>query len=272
MNNRIGIWWLLVVVLAVSACHRPRHTKSQKDSMVLRDSAQSTADSANLNMERLKLDTFDFQYLTTKSKFSFKNRKQDLDNVTVNMRVSKDSLIWLSVSGVGLEVARGLISRDSIVFLDKIHKEYFNVTYAELSEKYQFQLSYGLLQSVIVGDLPFPVDSAVSVSRQEGQYVFSQVIDRIVSQNFVGIENRKLLGMKAVENASNNTFTIQYKDFEKVDGMLFPFESSLNLDVRSPQDQQNYQTQVGLRHNKVEVTNESPGFPFSIPSSYKRKR
>jgi hypothetical protein len=73
----------------------------------------------------------------------------------VNIRMKKDSIIWLSVTGVGLEVARGIITPDSIVFMDKIHKDYFVFNYEQLSKQYNFDLNFALLQSVIIGNLPF---------------------------------------------------------------------------------------------------------------------
>jgi hypothetical protein len=37
-------------------------------------------------------------------------------------------------------------------------------------------------------------------------------------------------------------------------------------------EQQKLETTMRLKHSKVELLNQSPGFPFNVPSSYKRKR
>ncbi|WP_025765237.1 DUF4292 domain-containing protein [Dyadobacter tibetensis] len=277
MNNNISLWLLALCMIGLSSCHRQRNNKklshlSTDSTQVLRPSDSTAKAGVSLAESSLQIEEVEFRYLTTKSKFSFKSRKQDLENVTVNLRVSKDSLIWMSVSGVGLEVARGLMSQDSIFFLDKLHKEYFKVSYAQLSEQYQFQLNFSLLQSILVGDLPFPLDTAARVRTEADFYVLTQAVNRIFSENFIAMSNRKLTRLLAVENKSENTFSVRYQDFKEVGTDLFPYESVLQLDARSPKDGQFYQTQIGIKHLRVEMPSESPGFPFSIPASYKAKR
>ncbi len=213
-----------------------------------------------------------FDYLLTKSKFSFRSSTQDFDNTNVNIRIKKDSLIWLSVTGVGFEVARGLITPDSIVFVDKFHKEYFVFTYAQLSKQYNFDLNFKLLQSIIIGNLPFAPAAESKYYKENEFVVLHQENTRIVLDNYIDEKNLKLQKLKAVEVPTKNTFVLNYEDFRDVSGSLFPFGSLINLDVQSQKDKQFYQTMMRIKHNKVELTGKNPGFPFSIPSSYTRKR
>lgn len=279
MNNKI-LLWLLVIVTSLSSCHKQRISANTKlpvkDSLVVNETLDSVKiDSAKPEKSALvplKIQEFAFDYLTAKSKFSFKSNAQDFDNTNVNIRIKKDSVIWISVTGVGFEIARGLITPDSIVFMDKFHKDYFVFNYEQLSKQYNFDLNFALLQSIIIGNLPFPPNENDAVARENDFFLLKQTFSRLNIDNYIGVSNLKLTRLKALEMPTNNTFNIEYEDFKEVKPFLFPFESFIKLDVRSPKDQKIYNTTMHIKHSKVEIVAQNPGFPFSVPSSYTRKR
>lgn len=287
--------WLLMLwgLLGTTSCHKPRTQKSSQQEQTAatptntpsadtsRTSAatpirtdsvgsRSTTEEEGIRPD-FRVEEIDFDYLTAKSKFSFKNRKQDIDNANVNIRIRKDSLIWFSVTGVGFEVARGLITPEKIVFMDKFHKEYYEFSYEELSVRFNFDLSYPLLQSLIVGNLPVPRRPNQKLRREKDLLLLRQDAGRIMIDNYIGEKNRKLKRLQAVEQPTKNSLTLDYEDFTELNNYLFPYTSLLTLDVRSQQDQQYYQTVIRIKHSKVDLTESNPGFPFTIPDSYKKK-
>ena len=165
MSSKITVGLVAISLMWFTACHKPRSSKSvsqkpdsdttlitrgpePKDTIAADTVATDTiavVPDAGEPMPVVKVAEVDFDYLTAKSKFSFKSAKQDFDNTNVNIRMKKDSIIWLSVTGVGLEVARGIITRDSIVFMDKIHRDYYVFKYDQLSKQYNFDLNFDLL-------------------------------------------------------------------------------------------------------------------------------
>ncbi|SEJ83075.1 protein of unknown function [Dyadobacter sp. SG02] len=290
MSSKITVGLVAMSLIWFTACHKPRSSKSvsknpdidttlitrspeAKDSIVKDTTAASAAvvPEAGEAMPVVKVNEVDFQYLTAKSKFSFKSAKQDFDNTNVNIRMKKDSIIWLSVTGVGLEVARGIITRDSIVFMDKIHRDYFVFNYEQLSKQYNFDLNFDLLQSVIIGNMPFEMQEDGRFVKENDFYILKQAVDRLEVDNYIAEKNQKLSRLKATEVPTQNTFTLDYEDFRQVGQFLFPFTSLINLNVLS-KEQQKRETTMRLKHSKVELVNQSPGFPFNVPSSYKRKR
>jgi hypothetical protein len=291
MSSKISVGLVAISLMWFTACHKPRSSKSvsqkpdidttlitrgpePKDTIATDTAAADTVavvPDAGEPMPVVKVAEVDFDYLTAKSKFSFKSAKQDFDNTNVNIRMKKDSIIWLSVTGVGLEVARGIITRDSIVFMDKIHRDYFVFNYDQLSKQYNFDLNFDLLQSVIIGNMPFEMQENGRFVKENDFYVLKQAVDRLEVDNYIAEKNQKLSRLKATEVPTQNTFTLDYEDFRAVGGFLFPFISHINLNVLS-KEQQKLETTMRLRHSKVELVNQSPGFPFNVPSSYKRKR
>lgn len=292
MSSKITVGLVAMSLIWFTACHKPRSSQSPaKDTTLITRSPESkdsiarnsapvdttlvdTAAAAVVpgeSMPEVKVNEVDFDYLTAKSKFSFKSAKQDFDNTNVNIRMKKDSIIWLSVTGVGLEVARGIITRDSIVFMDKIHRDYFVFNYEQLSKQYNFDLNFDLLQSVIVGNMPFEKQEEGRFVKENDFYILKQLVDRLEVDNYIAEKNQKLSRLKATEVPTQNTFTLDYEDFREVGTFLFPFMSHINLNVLS-KEQQKLETTMRLKHSKVELVNQSPGFPFNVPSSYKRKR
>lgn len=264
----------------LTSCHKQRASrntdiKSSADSVAVNPSPASPDSSASEKAETVapvKIQEIAFDYLVAKSKFSFQSKAQDFDNTNVNIRMKKDSLIWISVTGVGFEVARGLITKDSIIFMDKFHKEYFAFNYEQLSKKYNFDLNFALLQSIIIGNLPFPQGPNAEFTKEENFYVLHQTSERLAVDSYIASDNLKLTRLKATEVPTENTFTLDYEDFKGVRDVLFPFTSLIRLSIKSAKDQQINQTTMRIKHSKVDLVDQNPGFPFNLPSSYTRKR
>jgi len=217
------------------------------------------------------VDQIDFSFLVARSKISFKSKDQDINNANVNLRIRKDSLIWLSVSGVGIEAARALITRDSIVVLDRIHREYAIYDYNTLSQRFNFRLTYELLQSLIVGNLPLPKQPAQKVKNEQDLLLLRQSEGKVLVENYIGEKNRKLKKLLVVEQPTKNSLKLDYDDFTVLNSFLFPYTSLVTLDYQSAKDGQFYQTLLRINHNKVELTDKNPGFPFAIPAKYERR-
>jgi len=220
---------------------------------------------------RLNVDQIKFDYLVAKSKVSFKSREQDIKNANVNLRIKNDSLMWLSISVAGIEGARALITRDSIVVTDRIHREYSIYDYPTLSRRFNFNLTYDLLQSLIVGNLPLPKEPAQKIRNETDLLLLRQDEGKVRVENYIGRANRKLKKLLVVEQPTKNTLTLDYEDFAALNNFLFPYTSLVKVDYKSGADGQFYQTVLEIHHNKVELTDKNPGFPFSIPAKYERR-
>jgi hypothetical protein len=219
---------------------------------------------------RANVAEVDFKYLTAKSKFSIKSQDQSTENANMNLRVRKDSLIWFSVQKLGIEAARGIATRDSIVVMDKVHNEYSVFDYASLSRQFNFDLNFDLLQALIVGNLPLPKRPAQKVKNERDYLLLRQSEGKVMVENYIGEQDRKLKKLMVTEQPTKNTLRLDYADFQKLNDFLFPYTSLVTLDYQSKTDGQFYQKLLQIRHNKVELVDKNPGFPFTIPASYKR--
>ena len=220
---------------------------------------------------RANVAEIDFRYLTAKSKISFKSVQQDIDNANVTIRVRKDSLIWLSISKLGFEAVRGLITKDSITIVDKIHKEYAVYDFPTLSKQFNFSMNFELLQALIVGNLPLPKRPAQKIKNERDYLLLRQSEGKVLVENYIGEQDRKLKKLMVTEQPTKNTLRLDYEDFTSLSSFLFPYTSLVTLDYKSQSDGRFYQTLLRIKHNKVELIDKNPGFPFTIPASYKRR-
>lgn len=239
----------------------------------LRPDSATTTNTARPGIEeaRANVAEIDFTYLTAKSKISFKSPQEDIDNANVNIRVRKDSLIWLSVSKVGIEAVRGLITRDSIFILDKVHRTFAVYDFPTLSRQFNFVLNFDLLQALIVGNLPLPKRPAQKIKNERDYLLLRQSEGKVLVENYIGEQDRKLKKLMVTEQPTKNTLRLDYEDFAALNNFVFPYTSLVTLDYKSKVDGRFYQTLLRVKHNKVELIDKNPGFPFSIPASYQRQ-
>ena len=236
------------------------------DSLVAPHTTRPGIDEARANVAEI-----DFRYLAAKSKISFKSHQQDIDNANVNIRVRKDSLIWMSVSKLGIEAVRGLITRDSITIIDKIHREYSVYDFPALSKQFNFDMNFDLLQALIVGNLPLPKRPAQKIKNERDYLLLRQSEGKVLVENYIGEQDRKLKKLMVTEQPTKNTLRLDYEDFTSLSNFLFPYTSLVTVDYKSQTDGQFYQTLLRIKHNKVELVDKNPGFPFTIPSNYTRR-
>ncbi len=102
----------------------------------------------------------------------------------VNIRIRKDSLIWISISSiVGVEGARVEITPDTIRLMDKINSVYYISDIDSLSEKFDVDADFETLQSLIVGNSINLKDSGnLKISVQKGDYLLSTFKKRILKK------------------------------------------------------------------------------------------
>jgi hypothetical protein len=218
--------------------------------------------------DKVKIDEIDFKYLKAKAKVSIKSPKES-QNVNVDIRMKKDSLIWINISVMGFTGATVLFDKDIVKFYDKYHGEYNEYTYSAFGEKFNFNISYDILQSLIVGNRPFKKNKS-RVVRENEYYLLKQEQDRVLIDNYIG-ENKKLKKLLLTQEDTNNKLTLDFDDFTMLNQYLFPNSSLITVDYKSNEDQKMYQTVVNIKHTKVELLDTPLEFPFKVPEKLLKK-
>jgi hypothetical protein len=244
---------LLAALLLVAGCKR------ETIPMV------SENDLANLNVRHS-----DFKYLNTRSKITYENGSQQMSSPT-NIRIRKDSLIWFSVTPVlGIEAARGMVTRDSLFLINKLQKEYHAYSFAELSQKLNVVVDFDILQSALLGDPIQPISQNNRIRRTENEIIVLQQQQGVDIINYFSNATLKLIKVILQEPNSPNNLLLQYADFQNHGPNILPYSSTITAQYQEKQEMK--ATVVAFQHNKAEFSDTALSFPFSIPDRYVRKQ
>lgn len=243
-------------------------SKPTKDSILLMPSVERPAVAESTEEEKVKIDEIDFKYLKAKAKVSYKSTK-DNQSFTVDIRMRKDSLIWMNISSFGITGATALFNQNVVKFYDKLHGEYNEYTYESFAEKFHFSVSYDILQALIVGNRPFKKNKS-RVVRSNEYFLLKQEENKVLIDNYIG-ENKKLKKILLTQEETSNKLTLDFDDFTTLNQFLFPQSSLITLDYQSKDDQKMYQTVVNIKHTKVELLDTPLEFPFKVPEKLLNK-
>ena len=203
----------------------------------------------------------DFEKIKIRSKISLKTAKID-QNIPATIHMKKDSVIWISVS-LGLEAARASINPDSIFLLDRLNKKYYKISFNEISEKFDFDLNFKMLQSLLVGNLPVSVDSSDVFMKNTDYNSILQKRDGVDIVNKFDVLKNKLISILAKDSLSNTELNIDYKSFVSEDNKLVP---TIILLLISGKDGQ--KSSIEFEHSKFDFLDRNIRFPFNIPKGY----
>lgn len=181
-----------------------------------------------------------------------------------NINIKKDSVIWISVV-VGLEAARGVINRDSVFLLDRLNRKYYKLSFADLSRQLNFDLNFGLLQSLILGNMPVRPDNTDIYTKQASFNTIAQKRNDVNIDNKFDSSNNQLFEIEANDPKSKSQMSIKYKEFVAVSERILP--QIISVIVNGGGDQPK-NTTITFQHSKFDFSDKELKFPFSIPKSY----
>ncbi len=215
--------------------------------------------------EKLNANKIGFETFSAKINTEYQGSDGKKNNVTVFVRMKKDSVIWISVNGLlGIEGLRVLIERDSVRTLNKLDKEYQVRSLEYLQEVAALPLDLRSMQELIIGNPVFLDSNIKSYS----------VLDNIISilsegkwfRNLASMNNNDHLILHCklddVDVLRNRTCFLNYADYENKKGVNFSTSRNITVTEKTKLD-------VKLNFKQYEF-NETLSFPFSIPKNYKK--
>ncbi|WP_109832845.1 DUF4292 domain-containing protein [Reichenbachiella versicolor] len=223
----------------------------------------------NPNPDKFNLNNLEYEYIATKSKVRFEDNGKK-QKAIANIRLKKDSILWFSVTpGMGIEAARGVVTQDEFIIIDRIHRSYVRRPISEFSDKAHFDLDLSLLESILVGNMIWPVEKKGEISKEDDFYIVSKEKGDLQIENYIGTNSMKLEKVHAMSDTTSSTLDILYKDFQKFSGHVVPskVDAKISYKVLNRQKMSN----ITIEHTKVDIDQGTLTFPFSIPRKYKAK-
>lgn len=197
-----------------------------------------------------------------------------------NLRVKKDSIIWISISALNVVIANAAISKDSFKLVNKFDKKYLFESFNYLNEIFDTELDYLLFQQIIVGNLPtLNTEDKYKLIPDTAYYLLSTLGKRKLKRS---LEKDKLLKKESliyrywvypgifrparivINDLQDTTeLDIKYLQYEMVDSNLVPMDVLIN--ASSPRQK----ASISLKYSRTKV-NEITDFPFKVPEDYEK--
>lgn len=263
----------IVLLFAFSAC---RSTKKIQQAIVKKDTVatvvtvvqpthEDTMRMVNDLLQKVQKNRIEFNTFSAKIRVDYTNSKGKQPDFIANIRMLKDSLIWISLSNdIGIEGIRVLITKDSIKILDKLANTYQVRPLNHIQEVSQIPFAFSDLQNLLVGNpVFFNKDSIISYSQAANGYALLSIDPQFKNRLSIGtgflVEKSKLDDNDPV---MNRTCDLTYTDYENKSGVMFSAYREISI----------------IQQNKLEVQlkfkdykfNEELSFPFTVPKKFKR--
>jgi hypothetical protein len=216
----------------------------------------------------LAIEEIDFEYLQGKARMILRDAKKERD-VKANIRVRKDSVIWMTFSVIGVQGGKALINKDSITIVSNVDKEYYVFDYAELSRRYNFQINFDVIQAAMLGNLIKPRSDSDEIVQETSFFMLKQNAGTVNVANYINSASMKIEKVEMKETNTNNSFILNYSNFQPLSNKLFPYNGTINVFYKTLSGILN--TTIIFEYNKAEVGDKELKFPFNIPKRYVRR-
>jgi hypothetical protein len=216
----------------------------------------------------LAIEEIDFEYFHGKARMVYQDNKKDQE-AKANIRVRKDSVIWISFNLVGIQGAKALLNKDSITILNNLKNEYYVFDYKELSKRYNFEINYDVIQAALLGNLIMPRKDDDVIEQHSSIYTLKQRTGNIDVVNYINAATMKLERVDMKEPDKENTLTLNYSNFQPVGSKVFPYNGTLSIFYKTISGL--LSTTIIFEYSKAEVGDRQLKFPFNIPKRYDRR-
>ena len=266
---------LLLCLFAFSSC------KNQKK--ITLNNGKCLLDFKNAKTLTTHLKAGEFRFDRLNAKISAEAMiDSSLNSFSITLRIKKDSVIWMSISKLGIEGARVLITKDSVKFITKVPGEsnkYFKGDYAYISKLLNTELDFEMLQSLLVGNsVPFyDEDEKIKPGVDNCQYTLGTIrkfkLRKVMEKGkelkepaqsiYMLPETYKIVRILFYEFNPERSFDARFDSYTQVENnQWFPFK--MNYTIRARKN-----VTIDLEYTKVEL-NQEQSFPFKIPDNYEQ--
>lgn len=263
----------LLLVLVLHACNMQRNLIAGKPNRHL---------NTNKIIDSVVHQKLLFAYFSSKISVDLESSKIN-ESFTVNLKIRKDSLIWVDIKKATVSIARVLITKDSIKTLVRFGEGegYYPRAFHYLNDQFDTELDFNMLQDLLTAN-PMSFDPSEKFkSPKDSAYYYLTTLrkrrlrralehDRVYKNHEVIYQYKfypKTFRPYQVHiNDVNDTtvFDARYTEYEGLDSIPLPKQ----LEVEASKATRKLKLNLSYKRTKL---NEKTDFPFTVPDDYKRK-
>lgn len=173
-----------------------------------------------------------------------------------SIRSCKDSVMWISISKLGMEVLRGIILKDSAFWVNEWENTYWKGSIEDIKTKYKVPADLGDLQ-----DLIFPTinpNMEYALDKKNEVLLLSQ--PGALQKKYHISDQTRLIQQLTLTHLDTD-LKLNYEDYKLTEGFWFPFLQ--NLHIRQPAEVH----ETKLKFIQIQSADHLTT-PFRIPADY----
>lgn len=277
------LFLLVVLAFSQSACKHRRKTNATPPVVTVPSedtvNAKCRIDfkSTRTLIRNLKENELQFTWLTGKANVTSMIEEKE-ENFDIRFSIRKDSAMLVTIQYLlGLQVAKVLITKDSVKFVNYIQKTYFKGDFNYINELLSADLDFDLLQAVLFGNSADFKDEESKLKpiadRTNCKYLLSTERKRRLKRLQNGAETSaalqtisllpetfKICSNEFIDPATNRKFIANYSSFTKKDSVYAPYH--VDIDIIA-------QKKANIKIDYVRIEKNSPQkLSLSIPAKY----
>ena len=184
------------------------------------------------------------------------------NDVTLNIRIKSGQKIWVSITAIaGIEVARALITPDSILLMNKLQSLYVRQPFSYVYKFTGSQVNYKTVESLLFGNImPELINRNADIQTAGDNTNISGTLQALVYK--VMLNPAMKASQSNISNqAEQQSLQVNNSAFMQSGSKLVPSQ----IDISSMAKDQ--KIQVNLHYTKIDF-DQPLEYPFSIPARY----
>lgn len=211
------------------------------------------------------IDAGTFQYYAGKARL--KARTPDTRvSATLHLRIVRDSVVWATIDKIGFEVARILITPDSVFVVDRLNKEFTAEALEPFLSEFGVTMDFADLQQTLVGNVIAlqPVE-LVCVRETDCDVLMIKDPAGVTAQYWVAHRKPQRLMKSHFVDHLGRKLSIENLQWTELEGNMVPFLRLLTF------EDSDGLTEIEMAFTEITL-NEPASLPFSIPGHYAKAR
>ncbi len=271
--NNLYILLLTAIVMSAANCGSKRkipQAVTKQDSVVTQIIVKTNTNNDSINIaneafNKINANKINYATFSAKARLDYIAPDQNFPEVNAFIRIKHDSIIWINIEKFGITMGRILITKDSILILDKYNKNYTARSFDYLQDVAQISFDFATIENLIVGNPVYfnkPISNIKKYEKTTTVLCINDLFKHLitVSNDNYTIQHSKLDDVNANRN---RTCDLSYDEYELKDGKLFAKDRNIVISEK-------VKIEIKLNFKQYQF-NETLNYPFAIPSNYKRK-
>ncbi len=214
------------------------------------------ASDTDLTLEKIRNNIPDFNTLTIKFEANYVDTHNE-QNFSGQIRIIKDSCIWISATKLGLEIARALFTKDSVYFVNRLSSDYGCFDYNIAKSFAGIEVNYEMVQAIFTARELLSFDKIYQYQAPNSLIFHNRKNETIsISEQQIGYDTQsyKITSM-ALKDPKGRSFEVKYNNWET--SVLIP--QLLQILIQKPEV-----LMISLNYKQV-MANVPVEMPFKIP-------